>query len=70
MRYYLVCVRPQDETESYYWVKREQLMKPEDFRKWKANLDAAVEFNNDEFAQGHPECKDWRTNKGLPKRCY
>jgi len=30
----------------------------------------AEDHFNDVFNKAHPECKDWRTRKGLPDYCY
>jgi hypothetical protein len=65
------CIRPEYENwGDCYWVQRDKLMAPEEWREWKAKTDATVASFNDGYAQNHPECKDWRTNKNLPKRCY
>jgi hypothetical protein len=76
-REHLVCVRPHETAVAEaarggncYWVQRGQLMRPAEWLEHKARVDATVAFANDDYAHEHPECKDWRTNKNLPKRCY
>jgi hypothetical protein len=76
-REHLVCVRLHETAVAEaarggncFWIQRGQLMRPAEWLEFKARVDATVAFANDDYAHEHPECKDWRTNKNLPKRCY
>jgi hypothetical protein len=76
-REHLVCVRLHEIAVAEavrggkcFWIQRGQLMKPEHWVQLKARVDALSASANDDYAHDHPECKDWRTNKNLPKHCY
>ena len=65
-----VCVREHDADEACLWIMKLSVESETAFDRDERETKEIREKADEAFDRVHPECKDWRTNKNLPKRCY
>jgi hypothetical protein len=65
----VICVRRRGDQDCS-WVFRLGIVPVAIYDREQADTKGFIDRSNEYFDRVHPECKEWRENKNLPRYCY